>query len=180
MEIALPEFTLASMIERCQKERAKFQQDGVSTSSACLEIFRRAFTNAEDQQDAWAAIYALFERMMRKWASVQSQVDPEDVMQEAFLAFTRAAPKKLDLLNHQSLGPLVQYMKLCIKSASLQRMRKREVLTPPASLEAYFDSLESSDEIAQATLRLDFEKRLDELLESAEDRLVLSCVLKAM
>lgn len=172
MTTPLSDTALALLVERCQKERAQFQQANTLPSPACLEIFRRAFTSTADQQAAWSAIHTLFERMMYKWISVQSQVEPEDVIQDAFLAFVRAAPQKPDLLNHDSLGPLVEYMRRCTKSALLQMVRKHRVITPPVSLDVYFDSLEQPDDMVQTALREDLKKRLDELLESAEDRLV--------
>lgn len=174
------EFVLTALIDRCQKERSQFQKSGTATSPACLEIFRRAFTNAKDHQAAWNAIHIIFEPMMRKWGnamidktiSEQAEIDLDDILQKAFLAFVRHAPQGADLLNHDSLGPVVQYLKKCTQSACLTTKRKYHGLTPPTSLEEFFEIHTQIDETAQANLRIDLKERLDELLENPIERLV--------
>ncbi|MCE7979754.1 MAG: hypothetical protein DYG89_01065 [Caldilinea sp. CFX5] len=173
-------FVLTALIDRCQKERSQFQKSGTATSPACLEIFRRAFTNAKDHQAAWGAIHIIFEPMMRKWGnammdktiSEQAEIDLDDILQKAFLAFVRHAPQGADLLNHDSLGPVVQYLKKCTQSACLTTKRKYHGLTPPTSLEEFFEIHTQIDETAQANLRIDIKERLDELLENPIERLV--------
>lgn len=118
---------LDAVLTACQAERTAFRHSGDGRSPACIEIFRRAFTA---DQDAWVAVYVVFEPQLNRHAQQivnsllrDEMVEPEDIVQEAFAAFARAAPKQPSLVDGDHLGPLVRYLQTCIKTAVLQRVR---------------------------------------------------------
>lgn len=154
----------------CQQERQPtYLSNHPRSSPACVELFRRAFT---EDQEAWHALQATFAPLMQKWVGVQRQVEPTDVMQEALLAFYRSAPKAPGLLTSDDLGPVLTYLRRCVKTALLSLLRHTHYQQVTLSIEVMHELLAAEDAIQQSDVRLTLQKRLTELLESEQERLV--------
>ena len=144
----------------CQEERKRYHRTGETASPSCMELFRHAFTGNET---AWTAIQSTFEPLIEKWIGVQSRLEVEDVRQDAWLAFFRHAPRIPRLVSTDQLGPVLEYLKKCTKSAILMVVRR-------SRQESDLYAGEIFDHAVQVQLRLDIQKCLDRLLETDEER----------
>lgn len=158
----------SELIRMSQRERVYYGQTGNKSSPACVELFRRAFNGDED---AWSGIYRTFGLLVRRWIGIQSKVDPEDVLQGAFIQFFRYAPEKPDLLATESLGPIVRYLRLCVRSTLINIIRtsKGEAEVDLDGLMA--DELSDNNIIEQSNSMIVLEERLSELLKDHKERL---------
>ncbi len=118
--------TLAKVIAGCQQERSDYRHKRIDESPSCVEVFRRAFAG---NQEAWAAVQATFELQVRAWIGGQKVVNPDDAVQEAFLAFFRYAPAHASLVAGLPWGRLwttytiareLQYSSCSVKSAGMR------------------------------------------------------------
>jgi DNA-directed RNA polymerase specialized sigma24 family protein len=169
---ALEKQLLAKVIAGCQQERSSYRHTGIGASPACVEVFRRAFAG---NQEAWAAVQATFEHQVRKWIGRQAVVDPDDAVQEAFLAFFRYAPAHASLVSGVTLGPIIDYLHHCTKTSVLQILRRER----RHALNVYFnetlDLPSASAADISAEQRLDLVERLQQLLNTEEERIVFQC-----
>jgi DNA-directed RNA polymerase specialized sigma24 family protein len=108
------------LIARCQEERRAYHQTGSPGSPACVELFRRAFAG---DQDAWTAVQGVFEPLMRAWIGTQQHVDPDDVLQEALIAFARWAPQHPELVTGDEVSRPLAFLRQCTKTALLMQLR---------------------------------------------------------
>lgn len=160
------------IVDTCRKERQRsYLQEHPHASPACVELFRRAF--AGDQM-AWDALQVTFAPLMQRWAGVQQQIDLDDVLQEAFLAFYRSAPKATGLLASDDLAPVLTYLQRCVKTALLSLLRRAHYQPLTLSLDLVHEFIAAEDAIHQSDIRLTLQKRLTELLASEQERLVFS------
>ena len=158
---------LAAITACCQRERHTAQQ-GERRSPCCAELFRRAFGG---EQDAWSAVWTIFERLMLAWAGVQHQVEPQDALQVAFMQFARYAPAQHELAATDELAPVLVYLRRCVKTAVIDQARrlKRHSFSEPLDDQANHVAVGAPDElvIVRATLRA----RIDERLKDTAERL---------
>lgn len=163
---------LSDLVLSCQEERRAYRSAGIAESPACVEIFRRAFGG---DQEAWAAIRHAFEPLMRAWVGVQHAVDPDDVLQEALLAFARWAPQRPELVAGDQLGRPLAFLRQCTKTALLMQLRSAR-RQPHLSLERLSLSL-PHDPSESIDLRLAVYDRIRQLITSPEERLVFDELL---
>jgi len=105
----------------CRSERAL--NDRQAASPACVDIFRRAFAG---DGDAWTAIWDIFNPLMRRWAGYEPGIDPDDVLQEGFLHFSRYAPQRPSLLATDLLNPVLAYLRMTIQSDLIKAHRREQ------------------------------------------------------
>ena len=106
---------------RCQQERTAYRQRGDAASPACVELLRAAFAG---DQAAWGVVFRTFEPLVRSWIGVQQEIEPDDVVQEALLAFARWAPNHPSLILGDNLGPSLAFLRQCTKTALLMQVRR--------------------------------------------------------
>ena len=96
----------------------------------CAELVRRAFA---DQDEAWTVVYDLVEPIMRRWVRFVSDLDQDEVIQEAFVAFYRFAPRRTSLIADDQLGRVLAYLRRCVSTttASLRRRESRHTEVIP-------------------------------------------------
>lgn len=153
----------ATVIATCRQERQNYQQTKADGSPACVELLRRAF--AQDQE-AWRALEEVFKPLMNKWIGVQSYIEPEDILQDAFIEFYRYAPRVTDLTATNDLSFALAYLRKCVKTALLTKIRQTAKHQKVLSLNR--DIPTAQDEIGQLELRL----ALEQLLETEQEQLV--------
>jgi DNA-directed RNA polymerase specialized sigma24 family protein len=170
--------SVAELKEECLQERRKFRVDGIPTSPACVELFRRAFRN---DQAAWSAVLETFQAQITGWKNVISAelrlaadfLDPEDVLQQSLLSFYRSAPKNPALIASDDLSHLLAYLRSCVKTALLEELRRRRhEPAQPVSLEDVPHLAHQTDWEYTFVERQTLHEYIDTLLESDEERLV--------
>lgn len=173
MPTLLADMALERVVAMCRRERSSYSSAGVSESPACVEIFRRAF---DGSADAWEALQGTFGSLMRRWVGDQRAVDPEEVIQEALLAFFRVAPGLHGLLAADELGRVLGYLRSCVKSALLTQCRKRQV--SQVSLDGIAEAPSSGDIADAAETRIILLARVAQLIESDQERLVFEAYFR--
>jgi DNA-directed RNA polymerase specialized sigma24 family protein len=124
------------LVQRCRDEIHRFRQRGPGAgSSACMELFRRAVVQRDEQ--AWSAIYDLYRALVQSWLREihYDLKEPDVVVHEAFARFACAFTAE-KLARSESLGAVFSYLKRCTTSAALDEQRR---LRPAASLEALLE-----------------------------------------
>lgn len=119
---------LDTLVTACQRERSAYYATGSGDSPACMALFQRAFGG---DQAAWAAIYTLFDSQLRAWVGQQQQVEPDDVIQDAWRGFAHTAPQRPHLLATDDLGPLLEalYRRDCPDVTTLVRYQERQLVS---------------------------------------------------
>jgi DNA-directed RNA polymerase specialized sigma24 family protein len=112
-------FTVEDLSRRCEEESARYLRHETYTDRFCFELFRRAIVERNDV--AWAAVYDRYSEMVRRW--LDSLPDAADVgIAGAFERFWRAiTPAKFE--RFESLSAILQYLKMCVHTAELDRRR---------------------------------------------------------
>jgi DNA-directed RNA polymerase specialized sigma24 family protein len=160
------------LIAHCQAERRTYHQTGSPASPACVELFRRAFAG---DQDAWAAIQAVFEPLMRAWVGVQHHVEPDDVLQEALIAFARWAPQHPELVAGDEVSRPLAFLRQCTKTALLMQLRSAR---RRAHLSLDQLNLPLSHDVADAVeTRLIVHDRTRQLIVTPQEQLVFDELL---
>lgn len=199
------ETSLAALVAACQRERSAYYATSTAHSPACIALFQRAF---DGDQAAWAAIYTLFDSQMRAWVGQQQQLEPDDVVQDAWRGFAHTAPQRPTLLATDDLSPLLAYLRTCTKNALLMLLRAARAqrrqptwLAPaespetgagspgsarlPAgqavSLDAVADVADQQNidaDVEQRALHASVLARAEALMATEQERLALHCRLK--
>ncbi|MBV9790433.1 MAG: sigma-70 family RNA polymerase sigma factor [Chloroflexi bacterium] len=167
-----PHVRLDQISDCCQAERRTYYTQGTLDSPACVELFRRAWAG---DQEAWAAISAIFEPLMRAWIGVQSAVEPDDVLQEALLAFARWAPTHAELLVDNDLRRPLAFLRQCTKTALLMQLRGARRAVPVALEHALGQS--PSDFATDLERRILLYQRMQQLLPSPTEQQVATELL---
>lgn len=152
----------------CEKERNAYREFSLDDSPACAELFRRAFRHDEE---AWFVIQALFMPLLKSWASVQSTLDQEDIIQDALTEFFRFAPNSSTLVVDNRIGPVLVYLRSCVKSSLKKQNRKRRFLEYSLDDSTIFLP-DSHDQASEFELCQILQDRLDKLLHDETERLV--------
>ena len=114
----------------CSEETNKFLKQSVSSDRFCLELFRRAITNHDD--DAWACIYQQYAPLVLTWVNQHQSAAPllgQDgsgpLVNAAFAKFSQAlTPAKMG--NFDSLAAVLKYLKMCVHSVIADEVRSRQ------------------------------------------------------
>jgi RNA polymerase sigma factor (sigma-70 family) len=114
----------------CSEETNKFLKQSVSSDRFCLELFRRAITNHDD--DAWACIYQQYAPLVLTWVNQHQSAAPllgQDgsgpLVNAAFAKFSQAlTPAKMG--NFDSLAAILKYLKMCVHSVIADEVRSRQ------------------------------------------------------
>jgi hypothetical protein len=122
--------SIDELIQRCQQETNKYLAGHPHDETYCLELFRRAILN--DNQQAWQAIYTQYQSLVADWIwqHSKSQSINEDVtvlINAAFMRFWRTVSKKNNgSFQFNSLGQLLGYFKKCVYSAIEDAYRQEQ------------------------------------------------------
>jgi RNA polymerase sigma factor (sigma-70 family) len=101
---------------------ARFRRGRVPDTGACYELFRRALL--EQDQEAWAAIYRQYERLVHSWVG-PTQLDGDGLVNDAFRRFWQAmSPERFSTCP--SLSALLAYLRHCARSALYDAIRRTE------------------------------------------------------
>lgn len=168
---SLSKWSVPEVLSHCQHERTVYRQEQVTASPACVELFRRAFAG---DQEAWAAVHTAFAPLVRAWVGVQQRLEPDDVLQEAFIAFARFAPNHPQLVMNDELGRVLAFLKQCTKTALLMILRKLKS-GPDIVEDDVAEQATPRHDITAVEDRLALYERIHQLLNTDEERLVFTC-----
>lgn len=110
--------TTAELAAMCQVESTS---PGQPDQSACLELFRRALV--EDDQQAWRALYRQYRLLVAKWGA-GSGLDLDDLVNETFARFWRAVHQRG--FPFSSLGAVLGYLKRCARTLVIDAARRSD------------------------------------------------------
>src|ERR671924_342434 len=123
----------------CCEETNKFLKQSVSNDRFCLELFRRAIVNRDD--DAWACIYSQYAPLVLTWVTQHQSATPllgqdgsAPLVNAAFAKFAQAlTPAKME--NFDSLAAILKYLKMCVHSVVADEVRSRQARQYEEALE---------------------------------------------
>jgi DNA-directed RNA polymerase specialized sigma24 family protein len=117
----------ASVAQACAEQTREERVSG-TRADPCFELFKRAFSNPADQ-DAWQAILAKYERLIKAWLGGW---DSEDAVQDVFLRFWRAQQGAGGTFESRfpNIRAVMGYLQRCAFAERFERSRayKREKL----------------------------------------------------
>lgn len=117
----------ASVAQACAEQTRGMRMSG-TRSDPCFELFKRAFCCPADQ-DAWNAILAKYERLIKTWLGGW---DSEDAVQDVFLRFWRAQQGAEGAFGSRfpNIRTVMGYLQRCAFAERFERGRayKREQL----------------------------------------------------
>ena len=134
-----------------------------------IDIFRRAFAG---DMDSWSELQTQYNQLMRHWIGQQRIIDAEEILQEAWLAFARYAPRQPNLVEAESPARVLAYLRTCVKTAivTLYRREQRHMM---------MTYLDPSDDVASVAnvdhtvvQQLTIHERVQQLLSSDDERLL--------
>jgi hypothetical protein len=78
-----PESTtpVAELARRCAEEMVCYRRGRPYDPRHCYELFRRALVGRDEE--AWAALYSQYQRLMRRWVA-HAPGDPDGLVNQAF------------------------------------------------------------------------------------------------
>jgi RNA polymerase sigma factor (sigma-70 family) len=114
----------------CSEETKKFLRQSTSNDRYCMEIFRRAIVQRDD--DAWNCIYQQYAPLVLTWitqrqsaAPLLSQDGSGPLVNAVFAKFAQAlTPAKME--NFDSLAAILKYLKMCVHSVVSDEVRTRQ------------------------------------------------------
>jgi RNA polymerase sigma factor (sigma-70 family) len=165
-------YPLPELIVLCWKERERYHLKlSKGRSPACAELFRRAFAG---EQDAWSMVFIIFRPLVRSWLSNQIfSEETDDLLQDAFLSFSRYAPSRPHLLTDDDLSRVLSYLRACAQSSLSSYWRKHRLTITEIDIEDANDVPADEDISNQVELMIMLRKRLQELIETEDEEVVL-------
>ncbi|MEM8529537.1 MAG: sigma-70 family RNA polymerase sigma factor [Chloroflexota bacterium] len=146
-----------------------YEQKTATPALSEIMVFRLAFAG---DTDAWAILHTRYISLIRCWIGRQHLVDPEEVAQEAWLAFARYAPRQPSLVEDDSPARVLAYLRTCVKTAiiSMCRREQRCVVADPLS---DHNVLKQSPRIDNSIVqRITIQERIQQILTSDDERLL--------
>ncbi len=133
----------------CAEETNKFLKQSMSNDRYCLEMFRRAIVQRDD--DAWACIYQQYAPLVLTWVTQHQSAAPllgqdgsAPLVNAAFAKFSQAlTPAKM--ANFDSLAAILKYLKMCVHSVVADEVRARQARQYEETLELIENEPASDD-----------------------------------
>jgi RNA polymerase sigma factor (sigma-70 family) len=120
-DLTVADRSVADLAARCREESARGPER--RDPRYCLELFRRALV-AQDPA-AWTAVYAQYHALVRYWLG--RVADPEDLIQETFTRFNRAATAERLAQGHfPTLGNLLAFLRRIAINLRINQARQDE------------------------------------------------------
>jgi RNA polymerase sigma factor (sigma-70 family) len=137
---AVEQLSVNDLARCCAEETNKFLRQSISNDRYCLELFRRAIVNRNE--DAWASLYQQYAPLVLTWvnqhqsaASLLGQDGGAPLVNAAFAKFAQAlTPAKMG--NFDSLAAVLKYLKMCVHSVIADEVRSRQSRQYEETLEA--------------------------------------------
>lgn len=168
--------SLAELVNCCQAERSAFRSTGERHSPCCMAIFRRACAG---DQDAWVEIVSIFQRLLYDWVNkVNHQLDDHELqtaVDDAWLGLYKGCANKPSLTAIDDLGPILEYLRKCVKHAVLQERRKKAKLPYEVTLDQALPAAHFS--VPDPVFVAELLAYLDRMITDELDRLLFDLVI---
>jgi RNA polymerase sigma factor (sigma-70 family) len=113
--------SVAELAVRCRQESAAATER--RDPRYCLELFRRAIAGRDAA--AWSALYAQYQALVRHWLG--RAPDPDDLVQETFLRFHRAATAdRFTAGEFPTLGSVLAFLRTTAVNLLINERRRLE------------------------------------------------------
>lgn len=140
---------ISDLARCCAEETNKFLKQSVSNDRYCLEMFRRAIVQRDD--DAWACIYQQYAPLVLTWVTQHQSAAPllgqdgsAPLVNATFAKFSQAlTPAKM--ANFDSLAAILKYLKMCVHSVVADEVRARQARQYEETLELIENEPASDD-----------------------------------
>jgi len=126
MDKSLSEMSLAALTQCCTQELAKYRRKEPSNDIYCLEIFRRAVMQRDNE--AWTILRALFSESVKLWIArhpyreAALRHEPENnYIDDTFRRFWQAVSDQQ--LAFSTLAGALSYLHLCLNCAIMDTLR---------------------------------------------------------
>src|SRR5579859_161019 len=126
MDKSLSEMSLAALTQCCTQELAKYRRKEPSNDIYCLEIFRRAVMQRDNE--AWTILRALFSESVKLWIArhpyreAALRHEPENnYIDDTFRRFWQAVSDQQ--LAFSTLSGALSYLHLCLNCAIMDTLR---------------------------------------------------------
>jgi|SRR5436305_1515340 len=172
--------SVTDLAQFCTEETNKFLKQIASNDSFCLELFRRAIVDRDD--DAWRSIYQQYAPLVLTWVTQHQSATPilgqegsAPLVNAAFAKFSQAlTPAKME--NFVSLAAILKYLKLCVHSVVADEVRARQMRQFEDTLEMITQEPASDDpaeDVVSNMAAQDLWQIIEEELHGAEERIVI-------
>ena len=138
-------------------------------SPQAITLFREAFAG---NTDAWATLHTSYTPLVRHWIGRQYLVDPEEIIQESWLAFARYAPCRPSLVEPESLGPVLAYLRTCVKTTLISRCRQEQRRVRTVREENAVTDMPNTTMDSRIVRCIIIQERVDELVHSEDERII--------
>lgn len=136
----LEQLSINELARCCSEETNKFLKQNVSNDRYCLELFRRAIVQHDN--DAWTCIYQQYAPLVLTWVTQHQSATPllsqegsSPLVNAAFAKFSQAlTPVKMG--NFDSLAAVLKYLKMCVHSVVADEVRSRQARQYEETLES--------------------------------------------
>lgn len=136
------EMSLSELTDRCANEIQRFRQREPHDDQYCLEIFRRALLQRNEQ--AWALLYQRFGSIVLSWIRRHSDREAacrlnseEDYVALTFERFWKTSVSSNQRLEFDNLGGALKYLHSCVNGAIVDALRGqlKETILPESGFE---------------------------------------------
>jgi len=173
-------FSVTDLARFCTEETNKFLRQVESNDSFCLELFRRAIVDRND--DAWESVYQQYAPLVLTWVTQHQSATPilgqegsAPLVNAAFAKFSQAlTPAKMD--NFDSLAAILKYLKMCVHSVVADEVRTRKAQQFEDALELITQEPASDDpaeDVVSNIAAQDLWRIIEEELHGQEERIVV-------
>jgi hypothetical protein len=136
---SLEQWTVSELARCCSEETARFLKQNTSNDRYCMELFRRAIIQRDD--DAWSCLYQQYAPLVLTWINQHQSASPllaqdgsRPLVNMVFAKFAQAlTPAKIS--NFDSLAAVLKYLKMCVHSVVADEVRARQMQQLEEALE---------------------------------------------
>jgi len=164
----------------CSEETNKFLKQVASNDCFCLELFRRAIVDRND--DAWGSIYQQYAPLVLTWVTQHQSATPilgqegsAPLVNAAFAKFSQAlTPAKIE--NFDSLAAILKYLKMCVHSVVADEVRARKTQQFEEALDTITQEPASDDpaeDVVSSIAAQNLWQIIKEELHGEDERIVL-------
>jgi RNA polymerase sigma factor (sigma-70 family) len=121
-------------VARCAEETRRYLERKPYTDRYCYALFRRALVERDER--AWDALYIRYAPLVRRWAArFSAGGEDEELVTAAFARFWLAIDAE-GFAGLPDVRSLLTYLRLCVRSAALDRLRAAARTAPECPITA--------------------------------------------
>lgn len=162
----------AELADLCREESQRYRRGRSNEQGDCFELFRLAIV--ERNQDAWAAIYGQYWRLVAKWVN-HPLLEIDEGVNITFAKFWQSVDAKKFTSKFFTIGKVMAYLQVCAWSVKKDMMRASQKQQRLGSLEEA--KTESEETMTDTVIKNDEMERLfgyiEQRLKNKQERLVV-------